>query len=83
MRAEQGLFEGGTDPTALQRLRRSVVVHHAAWSFSVSREQEAAEHGHLMRERRETQEALSGESLVECKLQMDAMSSIHLDLKIS
>lgn len=50
MKMMQGLFEGGTDPTALQRLRRSVVVHHAAWSFSVSSEQETTELGHLMKE---------------------------------
>lgn len=44
----KGLSEGGTDHTAFQRLRRSVVVHHATWSFSISCEQEAAEYGHLM-----------------------------------
>lgn len=44
----KSLFEGGTDHTALQRLRRSVVVHHATWSFSLSCEQETAKHGHLM-----------------------------------
>lgn len=43
------LFEGGTDLTALQRLRRPVVVYHAAWSFSFSSEEEGAELGHLMR----------------------------------
>lgn len=42
------LFEGGTDHAAFQRLRRTVIVHHATRSFSVSCEQETAEYGHLM-----------------------------------
>lgn len=49
MKMKQGLFEGGADLTALQRLRRPVVVRHAAWRFSFSSEEEAAELGHLMR----------------------------------
>lgn len=49
-KTRQCLFEGGADLTAPQRLRRPVVVHHAAWSFSISTEHEAAELGHLMRE---------------------------------
>lgn len=44
----QDLLEGGADQAALERLRRTVVVHHVAWIFSFSGEQQAAEHGHLM-----------------------------------
>lgn len=43
----RGLFEGSADLTALQRLRRPVVVHHAAWSLSFSSEEQAAELCHL------------------------------------
>lgn len=53
MKMKQGLFEGGADPTALQRLRRPVVVHHAAWRVSLSSEEEAAEFCHLMRKERQ------------------------------
>lgn len=49
------LFEGGADLTALQRLRGSVVVHHAAWSFFIPSEEEAAELGHLMRKERQVE----------------------------
>ncbi len=49
MKMKEGSFEGGADLTALQRLRRPVVVHHAAWSVSFSGEEEAAELGHLCR----------------------------------
>lgn len=50
---EGGLFEGGADLAALQRLRRPVVVHHAAWRFSLSSEQEAAELIHLTNKERQ------------------------------
>lgn len=53
MQMKWNLFEGGTDLTALQRLRRPVVVYHAAWSFSFSSEEEGAECGHLMRKERQ------------------------------
>lgn len=53
VKMKQGLFERGADLTALQRLRRPVVVHHAAWSVSLSSEEEAAELGHLMRKDRQ------------------------------
>lgn len=44
----QDLLEGGADQAALERLRRTVVVHHVAWILSFSGEEQAAEHGHLM-----------------------------------
>lgn len=44
----QGLLEGGADQAALERLRRTVVVHHVAWIFSFSGEEQAAERGHLV-----------------------------------
>lgn len=53
MKMKGGLSEGGADLAALQRLGRPVVVHHAARRFSLSSEQEAAEHGHLMRRERQ------------------------------
>lgn len=53
MKMKGGLFEGGADLAALQRLRRTVVVHHAAWRFSLSSEQEAAELSHLMKKERQ------------------------------
>lgn len=51
---KQGLFERGSDLTIFQRLRRPVVVHHAAWSLSVASEEEAAEPGHLKRDKEES-----------------------------
>lgn len=48
---KSNLFEGGTDLTALKRLRWPVVVNHAAWSFSLSSEEEGTELGHLKRKK--------------------------------
>ena len=49
---KQGLFEGSADPTPLQRLRGSVIVLHAAWSFTFPSEEKAAELGHLRKKDR-------------------------------
>lgn len=58
----KGLFEGGTDHTVFQRLRRSVVVHHATRSFSLSCEQETAKYGHLMGKASESVKERDGEN---------------------
>lgn len=49
----QDSLEGGADQAALEWLRRTVVVHHVAWIFSFSGEEQAAEHDHLMRRRKQ------------------------------
>lgn len=63
---KQGLFEGGADLAALQRLRGTVVVHHAARSFSFSSEQEAAEHGHLKRTERQDKREKDHINITDC-----------------
>lgn len=46
------LFKGSPDPTTLEELRRSEVVHHVAQRFSVPSEEEAAELSHLVKQNR-------------------------------
>lgn len=43
----EGLLEGSADGATLERLRRAVVVHHAALGLALGREEQAAELGHL------------------------------------
>lgn len=42
------LLEGSTDRATLEGLGRAVVVHHAALGLTLSREEQAAEFGHLL-----------------------------------
>lgn len=46
-KGEGALLEGSTDSTTLERLGRTVVVHHAALGLALGREEQAAEFGHL------------------------------------
>lgn len=41
------LLKGSTDRATLERLGRTVVVDHAALGLALSREEQAAEFGHL------------------------------------
>lgn len=46
------LLEGSTERSTLERLGRTVVVHHAALCLTLCREEQAAEFGHLWKWRR-------------------------------
>lgn len=48
------LLEGSTDRATLERLRRTVVVHHAALGLALSGEEQTAEFGHLWKGRRQS-----------------------------
>lgn len=41
------LLEGSSDTATLERLGRTVVIHHAAFGLPLSGEEQAAEFGHL------------------------------------
>ena len=55
------LLEGGTDLPALQRLRGSVVILHAAGCLSFTGEHQATELSHLSKERGREEESVERE----------------------